>query len=365
MSVLRNLILGGLNFRPFYNAGGEGGGAAGGADPGAAAAPAAGATPVKVDGAAAPADSAAAAAAKPAGTIADGSTDAGKGAAAAAAAAATGKWPDKWREELAGDDKAYLATLQRFDSPGALAKSYRELQAKISSGELKAPAKPLPDNATPEQVTAWRKENGLPESVETVIKDLKLPNGLVPSEADKPLLNSFAQYAHANNLDQATVNKVASWYFENQGQAEAARADADALFKGSSIAALKEEWGGDFKPNINAVTNFLTASLPAELASNLLTARLANGNIAGNDPDFNRSMLMLAKQINPAATLLPAGAGNTLTGVTEKIAEHEANMRAPQGSDKWNAYWRSEKAQTEYRTLIGARDEMSKREKAA
>src|SRR6516164_5440115 len=54
-----------------------------------------------------------------------------------------GRFTDSWRDDLAGPDKAFRKTLDRFDSPAALAKAYRELTARLSSGDLKA-TKPPP-----------------------------------------------------------------------------------------------------------------------------------------------------------------------------------------------------------------------------
>src|SRR5262249_29756462 len=60
-------------------------------------------------------------------------------------------FPESWREDLAGADKAFRKTLDRFDNPAALAKAYKELTARLSSGDLKA-TKPPPDNATPSRL---------------------------------------------------------------------------------------------------------------------------------------------------------------------------------------------------------------------
>src|SRR5512135_169053 len=45
-------------------------------------------------------------------------------------------WPDDWREKLAGNDEKALKRLGRFASPAGIFKSFRELEAKFSRGEL-------------------------------------------------------------------------------------------------------------------------------------------------------------------------------------------------------------------------------------
>jgi hypothetical protein len=265
---------------------------------------------------------------------------------------------------MAGDDKAFLKVLERYGSPADVAKAHREIVGKMSAGELKAPAKPLPANATDEQKAAWRAENGLPANADGYVAALKLPEGLVAGDADKPMLADFAKAAADAGLDQKSYDAACSFYFANQDRLTRERDTADGTFKNSGLVELGQEWGKDFQGNINAVGS-VVALLPESIRDDLLTARLPNGRIVGDDPNFNRAMLLLAKQINPAATLLPNVGAGGLSGVESQIAAHEANMNSPQGSDKWRAYWKSEKAQSEYRELLGARETMRSRANAA
>ena len=51
-------------------------------------------------------------------------------------------------------------------------------------------------SASVRQIAAWRSENGVPDKADDYVGALDLPQGVVPGEADKPLLASFAQTAH-------------------------------------------------------------------------------------------------------------------------------------------------------------------------
>ena len=46
---------------------------------------------------------------------------------------APANWPEDWRAKLAGEDKSYLKTLDRFNSPADLAKAYRDAQQRLST----------------------------------------------------------------------------------------------------------------------------------------------------------------------------------------------------------------------------------------
>jgi hypothetical protein len=364
--LLRSRLLGGLSSFALFAPEGGGGGAPVAPAP---AAPAA-AAPAASEVAATPAPASPAAPAAPA--AAGGGTIAG-GGGAPPQIAVQGKWPDNWRDEFAealkpGDTK-FRERLNRFAAPTDVGKSWLELDGKVSAGELKAPAKPLAADAKPEEVAAWRKDQGLPEKPEAMVAALKLPGGLVPGEADKPLLEAFAKDAFAANMDQATFDRVTGWYFNQQAEIVQQRQQADARFEREALVTLAQEWGPTkFEQNRGAVANLVNL-LPENVRDALMTARLPNGNIAGNDPAVNNALLMLSNMINPASTLLPNIAGGGLSGVESRIAEIETkHMRAPQGTPEWQQYWTGDagaKMQGEYRELLSARETMQTRAKNA
>jgi hypothetical protein len=268
-------------------------------------------------------------------------------------------FPADWRDKMAGEDKAFRARLDRFATPADVAKSYRELEAKVSSGQLKAPVAPLAADAKPEVVAAWRKENGLPENAEAFVTNLKLPDGTIPGEADKPLLANFADQAMKNNWTSEQYNQAVGWYFGLQDQLTADRNQADADFMLESQVALTQEWGPEFKVNQNQITSFLDKNFSQDFRKQLLGARLPDGSILGNHPAFNREVLAFAKSVNPFPSLLPNVPGATLANAETRIGEIQGMLRAPQGSKEWRDYWVGDagsKVQAEYRGLLQARE---------
>ena len=71
-------------------------------------------------------------------------------------------WSDDWRSKMAGGDAKEAKRLERFASPKEVFKSYRAFETRLSSGELKSA---MPKDAKPENLTAWRAENGIPEDI--------------------------------------------------------------------------------------------------------------------------------------------------------------------------------------------------------
>ncbi len=268
-------------------------------------------------------------------------------------------FPDNWRHDMAGGDKSFLKTLDRFESPAALAKAYRELTARLSSGELRATRGPG-DKATPEQIAAWRAEQGLPESAAAYVDGLTSATGDVMGEAEKPLLASFAEQAMKGHWTRAQYDQAVGWYFALQDRILARRQQADADFKQLAASDLMREWGADYAANRNAVGQFFDKTFPQQLKQHLLNARLPDGTILANHPAFNRAILEVAKTIDPRGATLPNAAGTGLSNVESRIAEIEGKyMRASHGSDPWKTYWSGEtgaRMQQEYRGLLAARE---------
>lgn len=378
MSFLRSRLLGGVGFLPAYapeNGSGSGGAAAAPGDGGAAPAspPAAGAAPASAPAAAAaPAAPAAAAASLAAGGAGVGG-DKGGQQQQQASPQQLAQWlsgaPADWREQLAGDDKGFLNQLKRHTTPQSAFDWLRKTSLKLSAGELKEVKQAPGPEASEEEKAAWRKEQGLPDKADGYLGALKLPEGFVLGEADKPLANSFAEVAHANGWSQAQYDQAVSWYFNSQAQQAQAREVADNDFHIESQQRLIEAMGNDFKPNMNVLSSFWKEYGGAEIvgangnkstvADAVLTARTADGRVLGDIPEVAMLFAKVGRELNPAATLLPPGGQQDLKGVQGRKAEIEKMMYV---NGKQNpAYWGNATLQAEYRDLITAEQTMQKR----
>lgn len=257
---------------------------------------------------------------------------------------------DTWRQHIAGEDKEALKTLERFADPGAMFKSYNELRTKLSKGELKGNV-PFPDKGTPEEQAAWRKEMGVPEKPEAY--DLTLANGVVIGEEDKPLVDEFLKFAHANHTAPAAVKKTLEWFLGDyrEGMEEKAAA-AKAQRKQAAEDVLRKDWGADYRPNMNAIDNLLAANI----SSNPELAQRIKNSIE-IEPEFAKLWANIARQINPVSTL--TGIDNTRMeqSINDEIGKIETTMRTNR-----QAYNRDEKMQERYRELLDARERLKGRQ---
>lgn len=276
-------------------------------------------------------------------------------APAQAAAPDAGKiaWPDDWQSRLAKGDAKLQARFQRYASPEAMAEALVAAQNRISSGELKSV---LPKDAKPEELAAWRKENGIPESPEKY--DLKFDDGLVIGDDDKPIIEGFLKTAHERNLTPDQAKGAISWYYQEQQRISDERASKDETQRQTALDSLNAEWGGNFRRNINMVEGLLTR-FPDDVRDLFKGGRLADGTAILNHPQVIRSLASIALEINPAGTLVPSGTADPMKSVEGRISEIETAMRKDRA-----AYNRDEKLQAEYRELLGAREKLKERSTA-
>jgi len=265
-------------------------------------------------------------------------------------APAAGDWPDDWRTKLSPDGK-HSKTLERFASPNAVLDSYLSLRQKVDSGELKA-VSPYPSEGKPEDQSAWRKAHGIPEKAEDYT--LKFDDGLVIGDVDKPFVDDFLKVAHDANATPEQVNKLMGWYYGNQEKALEIQAEQDAEYLTQSEDALRTEWGGEFRTNINMIKG-LVDTMPANIKDLFISSRLADGTALMNNPDMARWMVHMARTVNPVATVVPGAGANVAGAIDDEITAIEKVMV----NDR-KAYNSDEKMQARLRELYGARERARK-----
>jgi len=266
---------------------------------------------------------------------------------------AKGYWPEDWRKNLAGEDEKALKRLERYGSPKDLASALFAAQAKISSGQLKSA---LPENATPEQLAAWRADNGIPESPDKY--DVTIAEGHVWGEADKPLIDSFAKAAHEANMTPAAVKSALKWYGDLQAQQVEQVQNADAQFKKDNVDELREEWGGEYRLNLRVVDEFFE-SLPDGLGEVLLSARDANGRQLAANAKVIRWANQMQREANPLSTVVPGSGVNSMQAMEGEITQIKALM-----GDENSKYYKgpeAKKLQARYLELLAAKERTGKR----
>lgn len=264
-----------------------------------------------------------------------------------------GQWGENWRKDYAGEDAKLLTQLERFQSPKAALDAYFSAQKRISEGGLKPS---LPDSPTPEQLIAWRKENGIPEKSEDYLA--KLPEGLVIGEADRPLFESFVKSLHDVNADPKVAHAAVAWYNKFQEDMQGAQRESDSKFSRETEDNLRAEWGADYRVNQAIRTTFLNR-LPDGIKDVFLNSRMPDGRALGDHPDLSKWLVQMERELNPTATLSGGAMGGDGKSLEIRIAEIE-KLQGNQYSEYWKGA-NSAKIQAEYDLLLKTRERLKAR----
>ncbi len=189
-------------------------------------------------------------------------------------------WLDRLPPELA-DAKPTLGKFQNF---GDLAKSYASLQTVIGK---KAAAVAVPnEKSTPEEVAAYRKALGVPDSPDGYqIKPEQLPEGL---QWDDELAKGFAEIAHKHHIPPAAMQELTARFVAS----EAAKVEEYSKTAYAELETgrteLRKEFGGNFDKNIQlagrvANTVGLDPESPGLRDPNVVKALVRMGGMISED----------------------------------------------------------------------------------
>lgn len=271
--------------------------------------------------------------------------------------------PENWRTLAAGGDKDVETLLGRYKSLTDVGAALKNMRAELSKKGQGAKTEPPGDDATDEEKAEWRKANGIPEKPEDYGNALKLPEGMVLGEADKPVADSFFKAAHAKGMPQSVVNGALEWYFQHKEANEIARQNADAETFDATTAALREEWGAaDFKRNQNAIMSTIGSTFGKygdDLFDQFTHARLPDGTRLGDSAEVMRALADIALQVDPGARIMPADVAATGKSIASRKADIETMMR-----DQPDKYWADNKVQEEYRNILDAEARLASRRAA-
>jgi hypothetical protein len=270
------------------------------------------------------------------------------GTTVAGASNTTAAWRDDWRQAFATVDGVVdakmLRLVERYQSPEAVAAAYASLRTRMDGGDYIAK---LPADAKPEEIAAWRTQNGIPAEAAGYLKTL--PDTIKIPETDKANVGKFFDALHAQNAPPGTANAALDAYYKIVADTAATRAEADKALTKTTLDLLNVEWGADFRGNMNAIQGLIDSA--PEGARAIAGARLPDGTMAMSSPAVLRWLGQLALAENPAASIIPGSGASAGKGVDDRIAEIEGVMRTDR-----RAYDKDGKMHAEYLKLLDARE---------
>lgn len=251
-------------------------------------------------------------------------------------------------KEFGGEEKL-TKQLSRYGSVSDVVKWALNAEKKISSGNFK---RVLPENASEEELSTWRKENAVPDKPEAYSTDIG--DGIVFGDGDKEIITTFLEDAHKDNMPQPYVNTALKWYHRFQEAQQVEQAQQDKEFKQETRQALRDEWGPEYTANLNALKTVFT-NADEGLFEHLMGARAADGRKLGDHPGVLKWLTNIVREVNPAATVVPSGTGSAQS-VDSEIAALEQRMRTDR-----EGWYKDEAAQARLRQLYTAQEKIQKR----
>jgi len=254
-------------------------------------------------------------------------------------------WPEKWRENLAGDDKAKMDRLGRFDTPVKVFDSFLEMEKKFSAGEI---AGPFPAEGSDDEKSAWREKAGVPKEAQGYFENV--PEGLVIGEADKAGMETLAEAMHGVNATTEATHAAMGAYYKHLENIMAERAEDDQALKDKTDNDLNETYGAEFKRNVTDLKAWL-GSAGEEVSGYVLNSRGPDGSPLASNPGFIKWMVGQMRDIRPLVTVPGLGAGEPGVALADEITKIETRIRED------NKGYRADKPmQARYLELISARD---------
>ena len=250
-----------------------------------------------------------------------------------------------WRDPFSAGDADAAKRFERYATQADMGKAMIEAQNTIRAGNV---LKPLADDATEDDVAAWRKDNGIPGDAMEYFK--AVPEGVPVSDEDKVLYEGLAGVLHDNNVKPKVFGDILKWAGEYEAGIEEQQGADDLAAKQSLEDELRTDWGSsDYRANINLVGALAASHLGQEAAELLLGARAADGTALFNNRNVMEMFVKLAREQNPSGVILSGDGNDPLTAVGDRLAEIRKMMR-----DDRKGYNENDAVQKEYRTLLTA-----------
>jgi hypothetical protein len=229
--------------------------------------------------------------------------------------------------------------LKRYKTPADYMKAGYAARQKLASGEYKLAQ--LPENATEDEIKAYRAAHGVPEKP----TDYEIPAvaGLKWTDADKTGLAAFTERMHKINAPQSVVAEAAVWWKETVEAAKEANAEAviakDAEDRAVIEDNLRAKLGAEYRPAIKLFSRLLNDAevFPDGVGERIATARFDDGTRVINDPVVAEFFINLARERYGEGAMITGDAKAQMESEEEKIRsimKNDFNRYIKEGWDK-------------------------------
>ena len=203
------------------------------------------------------------------------------------------------------EDLRSSPSLEKFKTPGDVAKSYLELE-KMASGGVKIPK----DDADPKDWEPVYTKLGRPATPDAyqIARPADLPAGL---EYDEGLEKSLRATAHSLGLNNKQLQGIANAISEHRSGQFTQDQKAGKTQQEEHVATLKKQWGNDYDKNLGAAKAAIGALAKDAGMSADDIKKVLNESGWGDDPRLARIFAEAGKLRAEDAPELQGGAAKT------------------------------------------------------
>lgn len=249
-----------------------------------------------------------------------------------------------WRDGL---DDGLKKVAEKFNTPADALKSYSELEGRLGKSVV-IPGR----DAKPEEVAAFHKKLGVPESPDGYKFELPkdLPEELQSDEAAQASTGEFLKAMHEAGAPPAVVQSALSWYYGTlQAGMEARAAEQKKATEGAD-ASLQKEWGDDYKAN-SAFAGRAAKEFGGDAFVEFAETKEIEGVKVGDHPAFLRAFAEVGRKMGEGRPLVEGDSAEANT-IQERIDQiHGLQYSEPA---KYNSKTVQEELSGLYRKLHGS-----------
>jgi hypothetical protein len=240
----------------------------------------------------------------------------------------TGEGEKGWMEAAGLDaDLQANPSLQKFKEPGALAKSYLELQTLVGGERL---ALPKPDAPAEDWGRVYEKLGKPEKAIDYGLDQLELPKGLA---INQQVMGEIAEKMHARHLPKAMAQGVVQDYVEILARVQGEVLAQEEKLGAEALEGLKQKHGAAFDVKMQRAGKAVRALLgqTEENTPGLLDRiKLADGRALGDHPEVIELFMAIGDKLHGEASA--PGQGEARTTLTP--AEARAQLTAMLGDER-------------------------------
>lgn len=223
---------------------------------------------------------------------------------------------EDWRAAI--EDENLRKHAERFQTPTDAVKNHLELRQKLSNAVFKPG-----ENATEEEVAAFRKAIGVPESIEDY--QIDLPEGMdqeaLQEESIQTALKEVAEIAHEHNVPVEAFKALAQWDLQREAQRLDDVKKQDAEFAKATSDALKKEWGRSYDTEMEYANRGAEYLFGDDVAKFRELISKADDRPLGDHEVIIKALNKLGRQTSEDTVPLIPSTPEEETGLRQKLAD--------------------------------------------